>query len=272
MRAAAAALACLGLAAAIAGCATPPDKDPVQIKLNDLDTRLTRIERVVANRSILDLANQVEAQRADLRSLHDGVDQLRHELQQNRKQERDLYADLDARLKKLEANAAAAPAGAAPPQASGAAVQTDQGAAAGGPASAAPAAPTQAGDDQAHYEAAFTLLRKSEYDQAIAAFKGFLSAYPQSQYAANAQYWLGETYYVKGRTADALQAFQAVVDDYGQSNKLPDAMLKVGYCDDDLKQWDKAKQVLGEVAAKYPATPAGRLAAQRLKKMESEQH
>ncbi|HUX74997.1 MAG TPA: tol-pal system protein YbgF [Steroidobacteraceae bacterium] len=269
-RAAAAALSCLGLAAVLAGCAaTPPDKDPVQIKLNDLDTRLTRIERVVANRSILDLASQVEEQRADLRSLHDGVDQLRHQLQLNRKQERDLYADLDARLKKLEASGAAAPAGAAQTPASGAVAGTDQSAAAGGPAAAAPA---QAGDDQAHYEAAFTLLRKAEYDQAIGAFKGFLSAYPQSQYAANAQYWLGETYYVKGRTADALQAFQAVVDDYGQSRKLPDALLKVGYCDDDLKQWDKAKQVLGEVAAKYPDTPAGHLAVQRLKKMQSEPH
>jgi peptidoglycan-associated lipoprotein len=48
-------------ALALAGCAsTPPDQDPVQIKLNDLDTRLARIERVVANQSLLDLSNQIE--------------------------------------------------------------------------------------------------------------------------------------------------------------------------------------------------------------------
>ena len=50
--------ACL-IALAMAGCAgTPPEEDPVQIKLHDLDTRLTRVERVVTNQSLLDIANQ----------------------------------------------------------------------------------------------------------------------------------------------------------------------------------------------------------------------
>lgn len=230
-RAAGLALACLGVAA-LAGCASsPPQPDPVQLRLDDLDTRLTRIERVVQNRSLQDLANQIEAARADLRSVHNSVDEMRHELDQNRKRERDLYADLDTRLKKLEA---------------------------------------QSGGDQAAYQAAFDLLKNSKYDPAIGAFKRFLAEYPKSDYADNAQYWLGETYYVNRDFPAALQAFRAVVRDYGQSRKLPDSMLKIGYCEYELQRFAEARRTLREVVAKFPDTPAGRLAAQRLEKMKTE--
>ena len=243
--------------AVLSGCATtPPEQDPVQIKLNDLDMRLARIERVVANRSLLDLANQIEAARADLRSVHNSVDQLSHELGQSRKEQRDLYADLDSRLKKVEARAASAP---------------QVGADAAAPAAAA-GAEAAAGDDQSAYQAAFALLKDSDYDKAITAFQQFLAAYPNSEYGDNAQYWLGETYYVNRRFTEALSAFEAVRDKYGQSRKLPDAMLKIGYCDYELKQLDKAKAVLTEVVEKFPDTPAGHLAAARLEKMKSETH
>jgi outer membrane murein-binding lipoprotein Lpp len=89
--------ACLAVLA-LAGCATtPPEEDPVQIKLNDLDTRLARIERVVANQSLLDLSNQIEALRTDVRAMHNDVDVLNHTLEASRKQQHDLYADLDQR-------------------------------------------------------------------------------------------------------------------------------------------------------------------------------
>src|ERR1700684_979924 len=99
---------------AMAGCpSTPPEEDPVQIKLHDMDTRLARIERVVANQSLLDLANQGESLRKDLRAMHNDVDELTNSLEAGRKQQRDLYADLDRRMKNLEsrgtAGAAAAP-------------------------------------------------------------------------------------------------------------------------------------------------------------------
>ncbi len=255
---------------ALAGCAsTPPEQDPVQAKLNDLDTRVTRIERVVANQSLLELANEVEALRNDVRALHNDVDELSHNLELSRKQQRDLYADLDHRLKALEARggtagsvAAAAPAApAAPTAAAPAAVADGQS-----------GLPVPDGTDTANYQAAFTLLKDSQYDRAIGAFQSFLTAYPDSPLAENAQYWLGEAYYVNKSFTDALAAFQRVADKYPQSRKLPDALLKVGYCDYELKQWDAAKQVLSQVAGNYPDTPAGHLAQQRLDKMAAEKH
>jgi tol-pal system protein YbgF len=258
--------ACLA-ALAMVGCAStpPPGQDPVQIKLNDLETRLVRVERVVANQSLVDLSNQLESLRSDVRAMHNDVDQLSHSLEASRKQQHDLYADLDQRLRTLEARGAAGSAAAAVGAASAGA------AASGGvPPPANPASGD--GSDKASYQTAFELLKDGQYDRAVAAFQKFLVTFPDSQLADNAQYWLGEAYYVNRSFPESLAAFQRVVDKYPQSRKLPDAMLKIGYCDYELKQWDAAKTVLTQVAANYPDTPAGRLAQQRLDKIATERH
>jgi tol-pal system protein YbgF len=237
------------------GCAsTPPDQDPVQIKLNDLDTRLARIERVVANQSLLDLANQSESLRNDLRAMHNDVDVLTNNLEASRKQQRDLYADLDRRMKILESRGGAGSSG-------------DAGSGGAGADSSAPAS-----DDKAAYQTAFNLLKDGQYDRAIAAFQKFLIVYSDSSLADNAQYWLGEAYYVNKSYPEAQGAFQRVVDKYPQSRKRPDALLKIGYCQYELKQWDSAKGTLSQVAAQFPDTPAGHLAQQRLDKMATEKH
>lgn len=253
--------ACL-TALAVAGCATtPPEEDPVQIKLNDLDTRLTRIERVVANQSLLDLANQLEALRSDVRAMHNDVDELNHNLESTRKQQHDLYADLDQRLKNLEGRGGAGAPG-------GAVAGASAGVTAVGAASASPGD----GADKAAYQGAFDSLKDGQYDRAIAAFQSFLASYPNSQLADNAQYWLGEAYYVNKSFPEALAAFQKVVDNYPQSRKLADALLKIGFCDYELKQFSTARATLAQVTAKYPDTPAANLARQRLDKMNTEKH
>ncbi|MGA2777145.1 MAG: tol-pal system protein YbgF [Steroidobacteraceae bacterium] len=293
--------------AALAGCATtPPEKDPVQIRLNDLDTRLTRIERVVANQSLLDLANELEAARSDVRSLHNDFDLLNNNLAASRKQQKDLYAELDRRLRTVELRsasaAAAAPERAVAPSnlapsgaAAGPAAAGGEGSAGTVPGAATPASsgggqadtaaaaaeaqvgagatlPVPDGNDRANYQAAFALLKDSKYDQAVTAFQQFLVAFPDSNLADNAQYWLGEAYYVNKNFTESLSAFQGLIDKYPQSRKLPDAMLKVGYCDYELARWDQAKKVLSEVVARFSDTPAGHLAQQRLEKLETEKH
>jgi tol-pal system protein YbgF len=260
------------VALAMAGCtSTPPEEDPVHIKLNDLDTRLTRIERVMANQSLLDLANQNEALRSDLRAMHNDIDQLTNSLDAGRKQQRDLYADLDRRMKAIESHGAGG-AGAAV----GAGAIAGAGAAAAGSGEALAAggadASTAGADDKAAYQAAFGLLKDGQYDRAIAAFGKFLIVYPASQLADNAQYWLGEAYYVNKSYNEAQAAFQRVVDKYPQSRKRPDALLKIGFCQYELKQWEPAKGTLSQVATQFSDTPAGHLAQQRLDKMATEQH
>lgn len=258
------------LAWTLSGCATtPPDEDPVQIKLKDLDARLARIERVMANQSLLELSNQLEALRSDVRAMHNDVDQFNNAQEAARKQQRDLYADVDQRLKKIESrgSAASGPPAAAPGTAAGA-----------NTAGAAPVVsnaaddPNSGGEDKSSYQAAFNLLKDGQYDRAIVAFQKFLAAYPDSSLADNAQYWLGEAYYVNKSYPEALAAFQRVMDKYPQSRKLPDALLKIGYCRYEMKQYEAAREALGQVAARFTDTPAARLAKQRLEKMTAEKH
>jgi tol-pal system protein YbgF len=247
--------ACL-IVLAVVGCAsTPPEEDPVQIKLKDLDTRLERIERVVSNQSLLDLANQGEALRTDMRAMHNDIDQLSNGLEASRKQQRDLYADLDRRMKALESRGGG----------SGAGDSGSTGSAASGDAAAG-------SDDKAAYQTAFGLLKDGQYDKAIAAFQKFLIVYSDSQLADNAQYWLGEANYVNKSFPEAQTAFQRVIDKYPQSRKRPDALLKIGYCQYELRQWDTAKATLSQVTAQFADTPAGHLAQQRLDRMATEQH
>jgi tol-pal system protein YbgF len=193
---------------------------------------------------------------------------LTNSLEASRKQQRDLYADLDRRMKAIElrgggagaANAGEAGAGQPGAGLSGAGV-------AGGAADNG-----QGADDKAAYQTAFGLLKDGQYDRAIAAFQKFLASFPSSQLADNAQYWLGEAYYVNRSFPEAQAAFQRVVDKYPQSRKRPDALLKIGYCQYELKQPDLARNTLTVVTTQFPDTPAAHLAQQRLEKMAAEKN
>jgi tol-pal system protein YbgF len=252
------------LAWSLSGCAsTPPEEDPVQIKLKDLDSRLARIERVMANQSLLEVSNQLEALRADVRAMHNDVDQLGNALEAGRKQQRDLYVDLDQRMKNLETRGGSSGGGAsAAPAGTVAAIPPGANAADAGANS----------DDKASYQAAFNLLKDGQYDRAIPAFQKFLATFPDSSLADNAQYWLGEAFYVNKAFPEAQAAFQRVVDKYPQSRKIPDAQLKIGFCRYEMKQFDSAREILTLVVTRYPDSPAGRLAQQRLDKMTAEKH
>jgi tol-pal system protein YbgF len=209
----------------------------------------------MANQSLLDLSNQVEALRSDVRALHNDVDLLSHNLEAARKQQHDLYADLDQRLKILEA----------------------RGGVVGTPGSTAaptgtPGESSTEGADKASYQAAFDLLKNAQYDRAVVAFQAFLASYPASVLADNAQYWLGEAYYVNKSFPEALAAFRRVVDNFPQSRKLPDALLKIGYCNYELKDYSAARAALSQVTVKYSDSSAAPLAQQRLDRMVVEKH
>ena len=69
----------------------------------------------------------------------------------------------------------------------------------------------------------------------------------------------------------ALFAFQLVLDEYPGSNKVPDALLKIGFCNYELRQWSAARDALQRVVREFPATTAARLATQRLELIMQEQ-
>ncbi|HEY6641156.1 tol-pal system protein YbgF [Povalibacter sp.] len=237
-------------AAMLGGCAsTPPEADPVVQKLSEMDGRLLRIERVLANQSLLDLSQRIEASQNEVRVLRGQLEELQHAATKSQDQQRELYGDLDKRLAMVEGGASAGVLAA--------------GAQVGG-------LPIPQGDDRANYQAAFDLLKDGKYPEAAAAFKQFLVTFPNSQLLDNAQYWLGESHYVTKQYQDALRAFRTVIEKYPDSRKLPDALLKIGYCNYELKNWGEARAALDQVVKQYSDTTAGRLARERLAKMQSE--
>jgi len=255
---------CLPLAIAtlvLAGCETTPSQpDPTLVKLNDIDERLGRVERVVNNQSLLQLSQRIDGLEAQLRQLRGEVEELQNSNDMLRKQQRDLYADLDRRLSALQVGAKSAAAGAA---------GSTDGSAGGGTGGSAGA---DTGGDQAAYTHAFDALKATDYAGAISRFRDFLRAYPQSQLGGNAQYWLGEAYYVTHDYDNAAAAFRAVGEQYPQSPKVPDALLKLGLTQIDQKKPVDARATLKQLVQRFPGTDAAKLAASRLQNIPPDEH
>jgi tol-pal system protein YbgF len=244
------------------GCASvPPDQDPVQIRLNDLDARVSKVERVVTNQSLVQLATEVDTLQAQVRDLRGQVDDLQNSNRELRKQQHDLYADLDKRVGALEHGGAAGGG-------------SDAGSAAGGAAgSAGGAADTgEAGvssTEQSIYGQAFDALKAGSYSTAISGFESFLKQYPASPLAPNAEYWLGEAHYVNQDFAAAGSAFQVVLDKWPSSGKAPDAMLDLGNTQLAQGKTTKGRATLRQVVSQYAGTDAASRAQARLKQLSS---
>jgi tol-pal system protein YbgF len=123
------------------------------------------------------------------------------------------------------------------------------------------------GAEQADFDAALGALRDGHYPQAIADFQGFLNAYPESRLAGDAQYGLGESYYVSRNYEAAKEAFINLGLRYPQSARLPDALLKLGYIYGELGDTTRAKDVLQKLVQVYPDSQAAGLAEQQLQSL-----
>jgi tol-pal system protein YbgF len=142
----------------------------------------------------------------------------------------------------------------------------------GQPVAQSQSAPVSAAEEKAAYDQAFQALKELRYADAAEDFQAFLEKYPNSDYVDNAQYWLGESYYVTRNYDMALTAFETLIKRFPDSPKSPDALLKIGYTHYELKQWDQARAALTQVQEDYPNTTLSRLAENRLRSMRMEGH
>ena len=212
------------------------------------------IERVVQNQSLVKLTQQVGTLERRNDELQGRLETLEHGSETTADRQRQLYADLDARIQDIET---------AMRERNSVSVME------GGTLSPGQL-PVPDGSDRDNYQAAFELLKEQRYEPAAMAFKQFLVTYPDSDLADNAQYWLAESYYVTQKFDEALAAFELVITTFPRSRKVPDALLKMGYCNYELKAFGSAREALVRVQADYPETTAARLAGQRLSRMEEE--
>ena len=271
----------LALAACLVHAAGAFAQAPV-IDGRDLDERLKRLERLQDSQSLLKLFEEVESLGAEVRELRGQLEVQSHTIDQLQERLRESYLDVDQRLQRVESapplqtagaqQQPAAPASAAPspPAAPAPAVPQPPSQASTPPATGqAPAATPESGgidpfEEQQAYTSAFNLLKSGRYEDAAAALRQFIAAYPAGSYAGNAQYWLGETYYVTRKFDLAMQEFQRLASGYPNSTKLPGALLKIGYIHHELGNKAEAERVLSDLRARYQDSAAAKLALKKL--------
>jgi len=235
-----AAFACLPLHAS----AGVFDDDEARKAILDLRTKLdamshdlnARLDTKADKTSTLDLISQHDQTMQEIDKLRGQIEVLSNDLANAQKRQKDFYVDLDARLRKLE-----------PHQ-----VTID-----GKEAAVEPS-------EQSSYEAALAQFKSGDYKGAAGALDGFVKRYPDSAYAANAQYWLGNAFYAMRDCKSAIAAQQVVVKAYPDSPKASDALLNMASCYTELKDKGNAKKTLQELLAKYPDSTAAQTAKDRL--------
>lgn len=152
------------------------------------------------------------------------LEKINFELQQMKDRVDHMQADTEQRLQAIEHGSAAA----ATPAAEGSVVAPPQTAVASASSlGTVSGSEGSAGAAEALYEQAFSNLRDAKYDDAEGQFKQFLSQYPGHPLSANAEYWLGETYYVRGDFKEAARTFAQGYQSYPKSGKAEDSLFKL---------------------------------------------
>ncbi len=247
----------------------------------------------------VDLVNQIQELQSQLQVLQGQIEELKHQLGETQRNNKAQYIDLDSRIGRIEgggargtttppasgssnqelediqldASTSSSPANGSLTSSdmqlapSGSAVRTDSTeshASATTPSAADPAA------EKRSYDEAFAALKDGRYAESARRFQSFIDQYPNSDLTGNAYYWLGESYYVTQNYRVALDTFNTLLARFPANQKAPDAMLKTGYCQYELKQWDAAETTLTNVSQTYPDTTVSRLAQGRLRALKLE--
>ena len=249
-----------------------------------LDRRISRLEQVLRSQGLLDLLTQVEALKLEVQRLKGEIEVQNHTIDQLKNKQTKLYADLDDRLRNLNTTGEAYVGQSSPPpletlEPAMSNIPTTDGADEPGLKMENTVSHQENGDEtvtettpasidparaQADYQAAFKLLKEADYDKAVAAFEGFLEQYPDSDYADNAQYWLGEAFYVQRNYEAAATAYQNLLNTFPQSRKVAHSLLKLGYAWHEMGKIEDARTKLNEVMQRFPGTTAASLASDRL--------
>jgi tol-pal system protein YbgF len=228
-------------------------------RAHELAERLTVLEYQVQNQGVLTLLNQIAELKQEVARLRGQHEELAHQQQIAEKRVKDLYADLDAKLKALAKTPVAPTPQSVAPTPAPAPARAESG--------APTKAPVAANDPDAEgkaYEAALSLVKDGNYAGAVKAFQGFAQAYPGANLMANALYWLGLSQFSLGDFKSALATQQRLLKDYPHSAKVPDAMINLARAHGQLAEAEAAKRWLERVIAEHPGSKAAETARKML--------
>lgn len=235
----------------------------IRSQTDTLSGRLSKIEEGLrgtqaSQQSMLELVNQIELLKREIQSLRGQIEVVNNNVENNAKRQRDMYVDLDTRMRRIE-QGASAPSGAAPPDAT-------PPAAAAAPAATAAAGATSASsaDETRVYEAAQQQRRLGNYQGAITSFQSFLGQYPRSPLAHRAQYWIGDCYFNLRDYRNAIASQQKLIAAYPDSPSAPDAMLNIASSQSELGDTASSRKTMTALVARYPGSEASEKAKRRL--------
>jgi len=194
--------------------------------------------------ALLQLATQVETLNNELARMRGQLETLANQAETSERRQKDLYLDIDTRLRKLEQSreqAASAPA--QPPTSP--------------EAEASPA-------EMRAYQSALDQFKLGNYSLAVSAMQGFLVTYPSSKLAPNAQYWIGMAYSGSRDYKQAISAQRKLLAAWPESEKAPDAMLSIASSQETMGERKNAQKTLEDLINRYPKSSAAASAKQRL--------
>ncbi|KMJ45288.1 cell division protein CpoB [Xenorhabdus khoisanae] len=243
----------VGVAAPWAATARAPISN---VGSGSTDERLSQLERISDAHSQLltQLQQQLSDSQRDIDTLRGQIQENQYQLNQVIERQKDLYLQLDKITN--------------PSGTEGSNSESNNATSSTQTENKQSAAPASTGSEKGDYDAAASLaINTKEYDKAIAAFQNFVKAYPKSKYSSNANYWLGQLNYNKGKKDDAAYYFATVVKDYPKSQKSSDSLYKVGLIMQEKGQKAKAKAVYQQVVKQYSGTNAAKMAEKKLSGM-----
>lgn len=230
--------------------------DEARQRITALEAQVARLEAALARteedsrariRALLDLQMQLEAQAAEVRKLRGENEEKQHALQDIEKRQKDLYLDLDARLKRLETAGAAVRPAPTMPTTDGRRDVPDN----------------PLGENKA-FEVAYGLYKAEDYQRAAIAFRDFLRQFPQTVHEANVHYWTGNAHFLSGAFADAIESYQLLIEKFPDHPRVPEAMLNVAESQVQLKNKTAAKKTLKQLISQFPGSDAADKAKKRL--------
>ncbi len=247
----------LGSAVAIAQSAPVADYSSGQSGSSNID----KIERILEQRAkeLIEVQRTLDTLAEEVAALRGENEVHAHQLEQLVERQRELYQELEERFSRFSANQSQQP------------TTVTQTPAVNSPQSSAPAteAPEvvysgSVSENEAYDRAMNLVLKERKYDQAIPEFRAFIKTFPESDYAPNAYYWLGQLLFNKGEYPGAKTQFEQVVNYFPDSNKRSDAILKLGSIALKNNDMAGAKAFFEKVVAEYPGSTSAKLAASRL--------
>ena len=180
--------------------------------------------------------NQIQSLQQEISELRALVEEQGHQISRLKQLQLDNYVDLDRRVSLVSGNFSA--------KEQNNDVNSDS------TVTADVQSPADSGLSEAdEYKAAYDLLRQRQVDQSLVAFKDYLKKYPKGEFSANSCYWLGEIFLLKNQLPQARDWFAKLLQDFPDSNKVPDAKFKLGKVYHLMGDKKRAKPLLDEAAA-----------------------